>query len=199
MHSDDTREVILVAAERLFAERGVFAVSNRQVSEGAGQRNSSAVGYHFGTKGDLVKAIVEKHARLIEEHRIRMLTAVEGSTDLRDWISCLVIPYIEHLASIGESSSFARFSAQAMTDPALRGIIYETALESPALRRILEGVQSCVGDLPESVRRTRGDMVRQLIVHMSAERERSNPDDWTDFGTDLVDAMVGLWTASVSR
>ena len=199
MHSDDTRDVILVAAERLFAERGVLAVSNRQVSEGAGQRNSSAVGYHFGTKDDLVLAIVEKHARLIEEHRTRMVADVEGSTDLRLWISCLVLPYIEHLASIGESSSYARFSAQVMTDPTLRVLIYETALESPALRRILEGVRSCVGDLPESVRRTRGDMVRQLIVHMSAERERHNPEDWTDFGTDLVDAMVGLWSAPVTR
>ncbi|MGF0312350.1 MULTISPECIES: TetR/AcrR family transcriptional regulator [Nocardiaceae] len=199
MHSDDTREVILVAAERLFAERGVFTVSNRQVSESAGQRNSSAVGYHFGTKDDLVLAIVEKHARPIEERRVRMLTEVEGSTDLRDWVSCLVLPYIEHLASIGESSSYARFSAQVMTDPTLRGLVYETALESPALRRILEGVRSCVGDLPESVRRTRGDMVRQLMVHMSAERERSNPREWTGFGTDLVDAMVGLWRASVTQ
>ncbi|MGO4759077.1 TetR family transcriptional regulator, partial [Streptomyces sp. 2MCAF27] len=51
-----TRELILTAAERLFAERGVYAVSNRQVSEAAGQGNNAAVGYHFGTKADLVRA-----------------------------------------------------------------------------------------------------------------------------------------------
>ena len=34
--SDGTREAILTAAERLFAENGVFAVSNRQVSDAAG-------------------------------------------------------------------------------------------------------------------------------------------------------------------
>ncbi|MEV0038015.1 TetR family transcriptional regulator, partial [Streptomyces sp. NPDC050804] len=45
---DATRELILVTAERLFAEHGVFAVSNRQVSEAAGQGNNAAVGYHFG-------------------------------------------------------------------------------------------------------------------------------------------------------
>jgi len=38
-----TREAILIAAERLFAEHGVFAVSNRQVSEAAGQGNNAAV------------------------------------------------------------------------------------------------------------------------------------------------------------
>ncbi|MGV8871804.1 MAG: TetR/AcrR family transcriptional regulator [Rhodococcus sp. (in: high G+C Gram-positive bacteria)] len=199
MHGDDTRDVILAAAERLFAERGVFAVSNRQVSEGAGQRNSSAVGYHFGTKDDLVLAIVEKHAKPIEDRRIRMLTTIERSPDIRDWVSCLVIPYIEHLAAIGECSSYARFSAQVMTDPTLRGMISDTALESPALRRILDGLKNCVLDLPEPVRRARADMARQLIVHMSAERERSNPGDWTGFGTDLVDAIVGLWRAPVGR
>ena len=48
-----TQEAILKAAERLYAEHGVFAVSNRQVSEAAGQGNNAAVGYHFGTKADL--------------------------------------------------------------------------------------------------------------------------------------------------
>lgn len=56
-----TRERILNAAERLFAEHGVYAVSNRRVSEAAQQGNNAAVGYHFGTKADLVRAIARKH------------------------------------------------------------------------------------------------------------------------------------------
>jgi AcrR family transcriptional regulator len=65
--ASSTQEAILVAAERLFAEHGVFAVSNRQVSEAAGQGNNAAVGYHFGTKADLVRAIEEKHRGPVEE------------------------------------------------------------------------------------------------------------------------------------
>jgi len=61
-----TQEAILTAAERLFAEHGVFAVSNRQVSEAAGQGNNAAVGYHFGTKTDLVRAIEQRHRVSIE-------------------------------------------------------------------------------------------------------------------------------------
>ncbi|MDU0294099.1 TetR family transcriptional regulator, partial [Saccharothrix longispora] len=49
-----TRLRLLAAAERLFAERGLYAVSNRQISAEAGQGNNAAVGYHFGTKADLV-------------------------------------------------------------------------------------------------------------------------------------------------
>ncbi|PRC61159.1 TetR family transcriptional regulator, partial [Mycobacterium sp. ITM-2017-0098] len=36
-----TQEAILKAAERLYAEHGVYAVSNRQVSEAAGQGNNA--------------------------------------------------------------------------------------------------------------------------------------------------------------
>ena len=87
-----TRELILAAAERLFAEHGVFAVSNRQVSEAAGQGNNTAVGYHFGTKADLVRAIARKHAEQIERLRLRMVAEIGDSADVRDWVACLVRP-----------------------------------------------------------------------------------------------------------
>jgi AcrR family transcriptional regulator len=93
-----TRESILTAAERLFAERGVYAVSNRQVSEAAGQGNNTAVGYHFGTKADLVRAIVRKHAEQVEEVRARLLAEIGDSDDIRDLVACVVHPTTEHLA-----------------------------------------------------------------------------------------------------
>ena len=58
---DATRELILTTAERLFAEYGIEVVSNRQISEAAGQGNNAAVNYHFGTKADLVRAIMAGH------------------------------------------------------------------------------------------------------------------------------------------
>ena len=59
--STGTREAILSAAEWLFAERGMYAVSNRQISEAAGQGNNAAACYHFGTRTDLLRAIESKH------------------------------------------------------------------------------------------------------------------------------------------
>jgi AcrR family transcriptional regulator len=85
-----TRERILVAAERLYAEHGVLAVSNRQIGEAAGQGNNTVVGYHFGTRTELVRAIVRKHTTAIERLRGRRLDG--GPTQLRDWLECLVHP-----------------------------------------------------------------------------------------------------------
>ncbi|MEU6355778.1 helix-turn-helix domain-containing protein [Streptomyces sp. NPDC047072] len=200
-----TRELILTAAERLFAERGVLAVSNRQVSEAAGQGNNAAVGYHFGTKADLVRAIARKHHVRVEAIRVRLLERIGDSPDVRDWVDCLVRAVPEHLAALGSPTWFARFCAQVMTDPVLQQIMVEESMSSPSLQRIVEGLHGCLPELPADVRAERSDMARQLIVHMSAERERALAEgtptpraSWHDAATGLGDAVVGLWLAPVT-
>lgn len=201
-----TRERILVAAERLFAEHGVFAVSNRQVSEAAGQGNNAAVGYHFGTKTDLVRAIVHKHATRIEQNRLALSTQIKGSRDVRDWIICLVCASTDYYHESGEVTWYARFSAQVLTDPTLRSVVYDEALMSPSLQETLVSLSECLPDMPADVRRVRFEMARQVLVHMSAERERmlsegpgAEISSWEDYSTNLVDALVGLWCAPVTR
>ncbi|MFE3854878.1 TetR/AcrR family transcriptional regulator [Streptomyces griseorubiginosus] len=200
-----TRELILTAAERLFAERGVLAVSNRQVSEAAGQGNNAAVGYHFGTKADLVRAIARKHHVRIEEIRARLLAEAGDSTDVRDWVDCLVRPVPEHLAALGSPTWFARFCAQVMTDPVLQQIMVEESMTSPSLQKIVEGLNRCLPELPAEVRAERGEMARHLIVHMAADRERALAENtptpranWHDAATGLGDVVVAMWTAPVT-
>ena len=61
--ADTTRERLIVAAERLFAEHGFDGVTLKQITAEAGQRNASALQYHFGSRVDLVRAIVAEFAR----------------------------------------------------------------------------------------------------------------------------------------
>ena len=201
-----TRELILTAAERLFAERGVYAVSNRQVSEAAGQGNNAAVGYHFGTKTDLVRAIARKHSEQVERIRTRLLAEIGDSDDIRDWVACLVRPIPEHLSALGSPTWYARFCAQVMTDPALHDIIVEESLSSGSLPQVVEGVNRLLPDLPADIRAERGAMARELILHICAERERALAENtptpratWHDTATGLIDAIVGMWLAPVTR
>ncbi|SDP83349.1 transcriptional regulator, TetR family [Actinopolyspora xinjiangensis] len=200
-----TRQAILLAAERLFAEHGVLAVSNRQISEAAEQGNNTAVSYHFGTKADLVRAIVRKRNEPVEGLRIQRLKEVGDSTRVRDWVACLVRPSAENLAALGSPTWFARFSAQVMTEPSLRDIAIEESMSSPAMHRILEGLHRCLPDLPDEIRAERSDMARQLIVHTYAERERALAEgtptprgSWQEAATGLIDAITGLWLAPVT-
>src|SRR6266567_592772 len=147
-----TREALLAAAERLFAERGVHAVANRQVSDAAGQGNNAAVTYHFGTKADLVRAIARKHAEQIQRTREQMVAAIGDSTDLRDWVACLVRPVTGHLEALGSPTWYARFTAQVMADPALHAIMIEESLiTEPSLLRFTHSLARCLPGLPAEV------------------------------------------------
>ena len=55
----DLRERLLLVAIKLFAEKGVAAVSMRTINTEAGTKNKSAVHYHFGNKAGILKAIFE--------------------------------------------------------------------------------------------------------------------------------------------
>ena len=201
-----TRERILAAAERLYAEHGVLAVSNRQIGEVAGQGNNTAVGYHFGTRTDLVRAIVRKHAGPVEDLRRRRLDGFGDDAGLRDWLSCLVYPTAEHLAELGRPSWFARFAAQVMTEPSLRAVIVEETLTSPSLTRTLEGLYRCLPWLPAEVRAERDDVTRLLLMHTMAERERAIAEGagspgpgWRETAAGLTGALAGMWLAPVTK
>ncbi|NEC89302.1 TetR/AcrR family transcriptional regulator [Streptomyces sp. SID12501] len=198
-----TQQSLLIAAERLFAERGVHAVANRQISEAAGQGNNAAVSYHFGTKTDVVRAIVRKHTEHMERLREGMMADLDESAGLRDWVGCMVRPVTDHLEALGSPTWYARFTAQVMADPALHAIMIEESLAvSPSVRRLLEGLNQCTPGLPVGVHFERAVMARHLIVQMCVERERALADHsrtyrptWHDTATGLIDAIVGLWQA----
>ena len=200
-----TRDLILDAAERLFAERGLLAVSHRQIGEAAGQGNNSVVGYHFGGRTELVLAILHRHTVAVERLRGDLLTELHPRSPLHNWVECLVRPLPSHLATLGGQSWHARFLAQAGTQPLLREVVTAEAKASPTQREALDGVVRLLPALPAGVRAERAAMSRQLVVHMCAERERTLHDGstppqaaWESTTAGLVDAIVGLWLAPVT-
>ncbi|MFG2222297.1 TetR/AcrR family transcriptional regulator [Streptomyces sp. NPDC048644] len=195
----------MASAERLFAEHGLSAVSNRQIGEAAGQGNVTAVSYHFGDRTGLVRALMTRHGEAIEQIRGQRLADVGDSHDIRDWVGCLVRPVPQHLGALGSPSWHARFAAQVMTDPVMRALITDEALTRKYLRQTLDGLGRCLAALPDRVRAERGDMARHLITHTCAERERALADgtaplhsSWEHTADTLTDAIVGLLTAPVT-
>lgn len=202
---DETRELIMLTAERLFAEHGIAAVSNRQISEAAGQANNFAVGYHFGTKADLVLAIARWRFAAMEQRRLEILASIAGSTELRDWISCLVLPVTEHLAELGNPTWYGRFTAQVTTDPVLRRLVIDETISTPSLQASVDGISRLRPAMPAPVQAERADMCRQLIVHTCAERERALQEGtptpratWQETAVGLIDAIAGLWLAPIT-
>jgi AcrR family transcriptional regulator len=78
--SDDTRDRLLDAAQELFARTGSWTTPLARVVRAAGQRNESAVQYHFGSREELIYALIERdRAREMQERQAR-LDAIEATT-----------------------------------------------------------------------------------------------------------------------
>jgi AcrR family transcriptional regulator len=112
----DTRVLLVESAERLVAERGVHGVSLREIGADAGQRNTGAVRYHFGTKQQLVNAVFEHRMVAINERRLAMLAELDSAGrghDLRGLIEAFLYPLAEMLGEPGRVSWYLRFCVQA--------------------------------------------------------------------------------------
>jgi AcrR family transcriptional regulator len=199
------RTLILDAAEWLFAEHGITSVSNRQIGAAAGQGNTSAVGYHFGSKDELIRALIRRFDGEAEVLRAAMVSQIADSAELREWVRCLVFPYTETLAARRPPTWYARLNAQIMADPVLRNIQLEEAV-SPSLRQVIRGLEVSTPELPSRVLRERELMAGHILIQTCADFERGLADaapasgkTWRKVGSGLVDALVGLWSAPVSH
>ena len=111
--SEISRGDIIRAAERLFAERGVDSVSMVEIGKEGGQRNRSAVQYHFGDKKGVLQGIREKHQLVIAAHRNKMLDELEASSEatLHDVVEAFVVPLAQHLTDADGGVAYVRISA----------------------------------------------------------------------------------------
>jgi AcrR family transcriptional regulator len=95
--STSTRDKLLDAAARLFAERGIDNVSIREIVRTAGQHNASAVHYHFGSRDEVLRAVLARHVPAIAERRIELLEDARRrpATDVRSAAEAVVRPLTE--------------------------------------------------------------------------------------------------------
>jgi len=198
------RTLILDAAEWLFAERGISSVSNRQIGAAAGQGNTSAVGYHFGSRDELIRALIRRFHTEADVSRTAMVSQAGESAQLREWVRCLVLPYTDTLAARRPPTWYARLAAQIMADPVLRDIQLEEAA-TPPLRQVIRGLADATPELPAPVHHERALMAGHILIQTCADFERGLADmapaggkTWRKVGSGLVDALVGLWSAPVS-
>jgi AcrR family transcriptional regulator len=95
--SASTRDLILDAAARLFAERGVDNVSIAEIVRAAGQRNMSAVHYHFGGRDEVLRAVLARHVPELAERRATLLAQarLRPARDVRSAAFAIVRPVTE--------------------------------------------------------------------------------------------------------
>lgn len=197
---NEVRERIMLAAERLIAERGPN-VSLRDIAVAAGQRNNSAVHYHFGSRHDLIDAIIEHRVAALETRRLELLAEREAdgvADDVRGLLSVLVEPMFSVPYQQG-ATHYARFFAQVRSHPALSDGANLTTRRRPAIRVIVARLDRALHDVDEPTRRRRLQSLPTVLFSLLADLEAAaeNGPDPRAAG-ELVDMLTGLLTASVT-
>jgi AcrR family transcriptional regulator len=117
-----TRQRILDVAERLFARRGLDAVSVRDITRAA-RANLGAINYHFDTKRKLILAVFDRRMTPLTQERLSALDALEkgargGVVPLEALLEAMFRPAVRHaLDQQGGGAVFARLMARLMIEP----------------------------------------------------------------------------------
>lgn len=114
VRAPDARTALIKAAERLFADRGVYGVSLREITRAADQRNTTALQYHFSDRDGLLRELLIKHARDVSARRNTLLDQYEmtGRKDLRALSAALVLPLIAKLTDPDGGREYLRIAAE---------------------------------------------------------------------------------------
>ena len=169
--STDTKEQILNVAERLFAERGFASTTLRNVVSEA-KVNLAAVHYHFGSKEELFRAVIERIAQPVAEQEIARLNRLqqeEQSPSLEAILTAFLGPCLEFLA--GDDSARmvrAQFMGRCRVEPEPIQSIAAEAF-SAVERAYLDALQRALPDQSRSQLSWKLDLVIASLIRVLTE------------------------------
>ncbi|MFG1647265.1 TetR/AcrR family transcriptional regulator [Amycolatopsis sp. NPDC049252] len=121
MAPSDTRTQLLDAAEHLFAERGFHGASIRAITDLAGA-NLAAVGYHFGSKAQLLTAVVRRVVEPINSAQSAALDRLLARTpdpEVAELVEAFAGPLFDEMAASDEGGARkSRLIMRILGDPA---------------------------------------------------------------------------------
>jgi AcrR family transcriptional regulator len=161
-----TRGRLIDSAVRLFGERGIGATSLRMLTESAGT-NIAAVNYHFGSKEGLLRAVIDRTMRFVNDERRRRLDELE-SRPRPPSVAELVRAFVEPGADLAESVEVARFIGRLVgePDPKVRQIFADQV--DPVEGRYLTALGCALPELDdEDVRFAYTSMLGMLSLQQS--------------------------------
>lgn len=200
---------LLRVAEALFAERGIEGVSTREIARAAGQKNHSAVAYHFGSMDTLVQEILDLRLLPINRRRQALVDYLEaaGQTgNIRALVGALVVPYAEQLRADPEESHYIGFMSRLCAGRGGEQLMHENPGRMEAAHRVAELLVAAMSELPLPVRHSRLQLLGLQLIAAVADwdaRRRQGEAGYSDadlgwLTENLIDMLTAGLTAPVS-
>ncbi len=201
---EQTRQQLIAAAEQLFAARGVAGVSLREINAAAGQRNNSALHYHFNDRDGLLAAMAEKHMPAIQARQQLLYERFAAAGRVGEpaaFVELSILPFADHLAAGPSERAWiivaSELAGHARTDTELLSASASPAAVAMGLP-VFEALAERAG--PElALHRLRS--VAEAALHLLADRARH--EEAADRTRDLlplatfVDDLVAMMTAAL--
>ena len=199
-----TQAALLRAAERLFAELGIGPTSTRAILREAGQRNESALQYHFGGREGLIDALYAERGAQVGDERERMLRELDASGDVQDVRRLCAVAVLPPVRIVRRDPEFALFlkvvgqlaflPSDALQDSATRFSGASVAEVGSRIRVQLP--------IPKALADRRIDLMHRMAVLALSQRALAGgsfegPDADLFFET-LLDAMAAVLEGPVS-
>ncbi len=203
-------EVLLRAAERLFAEHGLEAVSTRMISREAGQKNHSALQYHFGNRDGLIEAILDCRVTPINQERLRRLNVLKISSvsvSVRQLTEVFVAPFAEELLKPSKDCCYVSLLAQLYAYRKGRELFGKNKERTRALHEITSLMIKALSPLPLAVVHLRLQLLGRQTMTAVAEWDEARRAHAIELDRaalqwridNLVDFIVGGLEAPVSN
>jgi AcrR family transcriptional regulator len=168
-----TREKLLDAATRAFAERGIDKASLLDITKQAGQRNRGSLHYYFGSRDGVVVAILDRHVGFLAEREAELLEKARPQAGLAPVIEAIVRPATELAESGWRGRCCLLIIAElAEQDPRALSPAIQAALERTGGQAVYDTFAERMPPMPERQRIERFALVTEFVVRAVADRAR---------------------------
>jgi AcrR family transcriptional regulator len=188
----ETKERILDAAERLFAERGYAATSLRSIISAA-EVNLAAVHYHFRSKEALLEAVLVRRVEPTNQERLDLLARCEqqagnGRPDLERVLAAFLTPTFRMACDPSRGGiAFLHLVGRLYTESDLLPNIVISHF-GPVLMRFAEALARALPDLPRTELYWRSRLAIGATVQ--ALRETAPPESGSNDWEEVLDRLV---------
>jgi len=199
-----TQEKLLDAALRLYADRGVFQVSLAEIVREAGQRNASAIHYHFGSRDQILMQLMAPYVGALRERRLALLERArrQPDDDVRSVVDALVRPVAELARRGWRERAYLRIGLELVERSERVAPELVALLNESGAREAIELLVARVPPLPADLLRWRLGICVGFVGRAAADRARdleresgATPLTDDEFTADLVDIYIGAITS----
>lgn len=168
---EDTRERILLASQKLFAEKGFDATSVRDITTEA-KCNVASVNYHFGGKENLYLETFRSMLTILRDRRLEMMAELmerEPTPSLEEFVETFAVIMIEPLVGDSRGRLFLNLVSREMIAPRLPDGVLISEFFEPMMERAAAALAKVGPPLGEaSTRMCVMSLVGQLLHALKA-------------------------------